>query len=494
MGLGLRTVAASLRGELLLAIGGALFVCRHLLTFWTSSSDASPIASFGTSVSWLVAVACSVVSCLVLLVAERRREGPRLSWYAVGFGLLAVALVTGALAGWSGHGALSWTATVLLGLGNGVAFCLFISCHMGRRSADVVWLMAGEFLTGSVLYGVARLLVRGDALVTPTVTLSVVAGVLLCRYAYVRRTFSGANVAAPRGEGSVAELSAQNGRDASAGRGEGAMVTGGAADPFRPQGMTFWQLCLFTVVLAASYGVVRTLAANWTGAFDVEALGTFVAAAVVIAVGAARGVRSSLPLLVVTLGVFAVGFVLIPLYLAGVYISSTVLAAGFSMYLIICWGLDAAFVGQGRGAVVVVGATYACVQTGEVVGGVIAMACAPGASIYVCLLSSGLLFCLIGLLIFFFAKQQRPGVGRHEAYLDAVADACAGLSEGGELSAREQEVLLLMAQRKGAGQITRALSISQNTLKTHVRHIYAKLGVHSKDELLDLVDAHVGRW
>ena len=33
-----------------------------------------------------------------------------------------------------------------------------------------------------------------------------------------------------------------------------------------------------------------------------------------------------------------------------------------------------------------------------------------------------------------------------------------------------------------------ALVISRNTVKTHVRHIYAKLGCHSQQELIDLAE------
>ena len=33
------------------------------------------------------------------------------------------------------------------------------------------------------------------------------------------------------------------------------------------------------------------------------------------------------------------------------------------------------------------------------------------------------------------------------------------------------------------------LFVSHNTLKTHVHHIYAKTGVHSRQELLELLGA-----
>lgn len=45
---------------------------------------------------------------------------------------------------------------------------------------------------------------------------------------------------------------------------------------------------------------------------------------------------------------------------------------------------------------------------------------------------------------------------------------------------------LLAAGRNGV-YIQQALGVSYNTVKTHVAHIYAKLGVHTHQELLDFV-------
>ena len=55
------------------------------------------------------------------------------------------------------------------------------------------------------------------------------------------------------------------------------------------------------------------------------------------------------------------------------------------------------------------------------------------------------------------------------------------------LSAREQEVLGYLVQGRGAKYISEALFISVSTVQTHRKHIYKKLGVASREELLDLV-------
>ena len=50
------------------------------------------------------------------------------------------------------------------------------------------------------------------------------------------------------------------------------------------------------------------------------------------------------------------------------------------------------------------------------------------------------------------------------------------------LSPREQEVCDLLAQGLGNRAIARALFISESTTKVHIRHIFEKLGVHSRAE------------
>jgi len=55
------------------------------------------------------------------------------------------------------------------------------------------------------------------------------------------------------------------------------------------------------------------------------------------------------------------------------------------------------------------------------------------------------------------------------------------------LSTREREILdRLLAHQRVPG-IARTLNISENTVRNHLKSMYAKLGVHSQEELLELV-------
>lgn len=72
------------------------------------------------------------------------------------------------------------------------------------------------------------------------------------------------------------------------------------------------------------------------------------------------------------------------------------------------------------------------------------------------------------------APAEVPGIAR-------AADARYGLS------ARELEILDLFAQGRSANWIADSLTISKNTVRSHLRAIYTKLDVHTRQELLDFL-------
>ena len=65
--------------------------------------------------------------------------------------------------------------------------------------------------------------------------------------------------------------------------------------------------------------------------------------------------------------------------------------------------------------------------------------------------------------------------------------ACKLIAEDFKLTARESDVLILLASGKSRSRIAEELVVTPNTVKTHVRNVYSKLGVHSNDELQKLV-------
>ncbi|MDR1185150.1 MAG: LuxR C-terminal-related transcriptional regulator [Coriobacteriales bacterium] len=69
---------------------------------------------------------------------------------------------------------------------------------------------------------------------------------------------------------------------------------------------------------------------------------------------------------------------------------------------------------------------------------------------------------------------------------------CLAIGSQYNLSRREQEVLGFLIKGRDVPYIRETLFISRNTVNTHVKHIYNKLGIHSKQELFDLVEKITG--
>lgn len=74
----------------------------------------------------------------------------------------------------------------------------------------------------------------------------------------------------------------------------------------------------------------------------------------------------------------------------------------------------------------------------------------------------------------------------------AWSDRFEELAEAGGLTKREREIFEFVGKGHGSTYVSKALYISDNTVRTHIRNIYRKLGVHSREELLLLFDgSHV---
>lgn len=66
---------------------------------------------------------------------------------------------------------------------------------------------------------------------------------------------------------------------------------------------------------------------------------------------------------------------------------------------------------------------------------------------------------------------------------------CRGAATEHSLTSREGEVLWLLAQGRQNAEIAEELFIARGTVKAHVSHIYEKLGVRSRGELIELFAA-----
>lgn len=92
-------------------------------------------------------------------------------------------------------------------------------------------------------------------------------------------------------------------------------------------------------------------------------------------------------------------------------------------------------------------------------------------------------------------ERNETHSGETSAFATALPDEARVISQDVRLLAaryflteREEEVLDLLVAGRSVPYISEKLMVSANTVKTHVRHIYAKLDVHNRQELLDVFD------
>ena len=74
------------------------------------------------------------------------------------------------------------------------------------------------------------------------------------------------------------------------------------------------------------------------------------------------------------------------------------------------------------------------------------------------------------------------GARRIEEYITKVALRTPGAARLSVLSTREAEILKLLAEDENAHSIAAKLHLSHATVRNHVQHLMAKLGVHSTIE------------
>lgn len=87
-------------------------------------------------------------------------------------------------------------------------------------------------------------------------------------------------------------------------------------------------------------------------------------------------------------------------------------------------------------------------------------------------------------------RTLRELLGEREQPALAVEAVCVG--PGGVLSVREQEVLHELAHGLGNRAIAERLVVSPDTVKTHLRRVYRKLGVNSRAEAVALYVGELG--
>ncbi len=192
--------------------------------------------------------------------------------------------------------------------------------------------------------------------------------------------------------------------------------------------------------------------------------------------------------------------------------ANSLLYAGDSCFKILSWTAMAALCARNMSGALVVLACGATVSSaGTFIGADLGHLCnallaaRPNAAILVTSAAVLALFAyvLVGLRGFSFTDTingvepaeplPEPAAQPVPSRDELIERACDALAGECGLTEREREVLGMLARGHNGYHIRDELTLSYNTVKTHVKRVYRKLDVHSQQELIDLVDARAAQ-
>lgn len=133
----------------------------------------------------------------------------------------------------------------------------------------------------------------------------------------------------------------------------------------------------------------------------------------------------------------------------------------------------------------VIGWGFASIMLGAFLGSALFNVIAPRSTQINTMLIIGILTILVIIGTFMFS-DARPEIQVGKQPPADVGQRSARMAASYGLSKREQEILGYLLEGRSHPYIRDELYISKSTVDTHVRHIYSKTGVKSKQELIDV--------
>lgn len=293
-------------------------------------------------------------------------------------------------------------------------------------------------------------------------------------------------------------------------------ATGMAGTPGAAGGFSTVRIVALPAVVGLAYGLMQRLT---EGAFAVDdgsgnlvTIVAFALSAVMIAL-AALFLDSRKLIKVVcfaAIPLIGIAFVMLPLFSGGREAVQGVCIVGFNSFYFMVWALWA---GEREGSALpkrfALGllVLVAAESLGSLLGVFVVRAVeGSGATLAVVSFVVVYLLLMAGILSFDRSMRALQGpaaagsgacdagavkVGVPEtpaaARFDALGDMERWAARYG-LSARECEVFEMLARGRNRAYISKELVVSDNTTRTHMKNVYRKLGVHSQQELIDLVD------
>lgn len=262
-----------------------------------------------------------------------------------------------------------------------------------------------------------------------------------------------------------------------------------------------------TFALSIVYGIVDTAATGGSSSpaasVIISQFGGIVAAAVFLAYFGTRSNPSPSLLFNVVFGILATGILFLPFLSSGYTVSLNILAAaGWKLVMLSLFYLVVVTYARDRKKLLVgISLAYALPRFGLFIGQNVAQLLGMGSSADFVRTTAVAFFLLYLILMVIWmvnsherkkaetqARAADEMLGRFAQEQENVLKLrCGALADDAGLTNREKDILFLLAQGRDVAFICDSLYLSKNTVKSYQKSIYAKLDVHSKQEIIDLV-------
>ncbi len=137
-------------------------------------------------------------------------------------------------------------------------------------------------------------------------------------------------------------------------------------------------------------------------------------------------------------------------------------------------------------------AVWGCTLAGSAIGLALLMTTGLDSNVVAAVLLAAMWLCTLISVVLPRAGLHKetsstPDQSPTVVYVDRTAEQVRSFAQNAGLSNREQQIVLLFVQGRSASRIAAELTLSENTVKTHLQNVYGKVGLHSKQELIDRI-------
>ncbi|OUO88640.1 hypothetical protein B5F40_12355 [Gordonibacter sp. An230] len=469
MGKALKAILLEFEKHRLLLGALVAFWGFHYVVFWSEAFAPLPSYSFwgiGGDALWIVAVTCNALALGAFCLGAGRAsrvDFMRLSRAAAWLTAVGTALLSCGLACSRGMGEAAYFAgTMMLGFGTGLLMACLSKVVSGVTPKTTYMCMAASFAGGALLD-----LVVTAALVPLAARMAMVA--LPFAFCWVYRR----------------ELVRQSA--------EKPQIEETPSQPAERPSFVLGSLTSLVVVIGLSAGLMRGvgLGDELTFAEGPLFVGTVLVTGCVLVLFSQISDNAKPTLLFqIVVIVIAGAFVALALVAHQPKVAFALHTVGFLCFVLLVWFFCSYYAwSSGRGAWAFSVGLFAN-QAGQAAGSFLCVALVAlfgsidSALLYV---SFGMVYLLFVAALVYFSAANRHRKSISDApdplmdkALDAISKRCC-------LTPREREIAGLVMRGDSRSAISEVLCVSQETVKSHTKHLYQKLGVHSRDALVRLV-------